>query len=464
VRRGRWLLALLVLLSGLGARAQEAETLDLDRVKELVAAGELGFNISGNTELSPTERNRHRKEAYKSLTEAFDILDAWCETHPADIDRLEKIFVRIQQMRYWIRKESPLGLHDDENETPSPVQPAKQPLRETSPAPESAKSPSVSEKVPSSLDTAREHDRARAHDPAGAIEKWLKVLESLEDPGSPEYAEALGRVAELSAQLKDAYRKLRKRDPDAIPENRRPRRTAAIAAALVPMLKSSDPDARCKAARQLAALGDTTAAYEIQKALRREKDATVRSRFILALVRLGGGRTCEALARFARERHPDLPLSAVKALLALSRKGPVQARLACLSLGTFVARSKLDEVGRAALDALRRGGVAAVPGLVVALETKDRDREIVIMTALGEAGHREGAPPLCERLLVKGDAEVREAAMAALLKIGRPSVPALIEALRNRRTRRYAAVALYEITGETFGENGKAWRTWWKKQ
>ena len=107
-----------------------------------------------------------------------------------------------------------------------------------------------------------------------------------------------------------------------------------------------------------------------------------------------------------------------------------------------------------------------MPGLLRGLDTKDAPLELEAVAALGAAGDPRAAPALCERLDADAaEAARRDAAQAALRKIGRPSIPALIESLRRKKTRRYAATMLYELSGgQTFGEDPRAWAEWWRKQ
>ncbi len=107
-------------------------------------------------------------------------------------------------------------------------------------------------------------------------------------------------------------------------------------------------------------------------------------------------------------------------------------------------------------------GEGGVPGLIRGLATKSADTELEVIGALGAAGDARAAAPLSERLLAKGAEKRLDAARTALTQIGRPSVPALIAALRSRKTRYNAGILLYEITGETFGEDSKKWSAWWR--
>ncbi len=341
---------------------------------------------------------------------------------------------------------------DDEPSAPAP-----------SPTPRAATSGTAAPSG-SPADIARAHERAKPHDIGGAVERWLDVLMETTDTSSPDYVEALSRVSELSARLKDFYRKARNEDPDAVARNDQGGRESSIAAQISPGLSSDVASERRDAADQLASLGWTPAGLPIQSALRRERDDGVRDAMFLALVRLGGSRTCETLARFSKERNDALALGAVRSLSALSRKGPVEARYAAASLGTFVAKAKSKPAPKAALDVLRGMAGAGVPGLVSGIESKDRAIQLEILAAMKAAKDGRAGPPIAERLTEKVDDEMRRALMSAATAIGQPAVPALIEALKKKKTRRYCAIALYEITSQPFGEDAKEWQKWWREQ
>ena len=474
--RAARVLVLIAVVSLLAAPALAQDELDMDRVMKLKDEGKVHFDASANVDLTPKKRNEERKQAYDLLTEAFGILDKWCDAHPESAESLEDLLVEIHHMRYWLRKESPVGLLEgDESNVRKgrpPDWPDKPPDDLAEPALPASPGPAdpVKPKPPpkprpkTKIEIVREYEKKRPDDTPGALDMWLEILDELKDPGSPAYSEALGRIAELSAKLKEAYRRLRNEDPDSIDSDRDPGREAAIAERLAEGLLAEDPEERARAADQLASLGHTPAAAHLQKALRTESDPEVRGSYFLALVRLGGRRTCDALSKLAREKKPDLPLGAVRALGALGRKGPVQGRYAGLSLGEFVVRSRLPEVRVAALDSLDKLLPHSVPGLVHALETGDGELEIRAIGLLGKSQDVRGAKALAERIEVKGNDARRDAAVKALRRIGEPAVPALIGARKTRKTRQYAAFTLYEITGETFGEDAKAWSKWWAKQ
>jgi HEAT repeat protein len=104
-----------------------------------------------------------------------------------------------------------------------------------------------------------------------------------------------------------------------------------------------------------------------------------------------------------------------------------------------------ENVRRAAAEALVRIGAPAVPALIQALG----DRSENVRRAAAEALVRIGAPAVPALIQALGDDEfrVRRAAAEALVRIGAPAVPALIQALgdRSENVRRAAAEALGAI-------------------
>jgi HEAT repeat protein len=110
---------------------------------------------------------------------------------------------------------------------------------------------------------------------------------------------------------------------------------------------------------------------------------------------------------------------------------------------------KDDAVRREAARALGKIGAAAVPSLVVALGDAPDDRvRVSAAEALGRIGPRATvAIPALIAALKHADDAVRDAAAAALLLIGPPAAPALIEAVTDAdpRLRAEAAALLTEI-------------------
>ncbi len=481
-RAAAWCLALGALLLASPSAAPwiapaRAANLDRAEIDRLTDEGTRWFREAGNTDHSRDKRNAALKKAYDLLKSAYRILDSWCDAHPGDVERLDGEMVQLNMKIFWIKKEAPLGvlhgnapvLPDSPRAKPRPkpepkADPGTAPGPGEQPAPAKPAPPPPPAKPRPAIEVAREHEKQKPHDISGGLDRWLDVLVEVGDARDSLYGEALGRVAELSERLKSAYRELRDDDPDSIKVAAEPGKERAVAEQLAMGLDAAGADDRLRAADQLAALGYTPAAQSVYQALRREKEADVRERLFLALVRLGGRRTCETLAKFAKERKPSLPEGAVTALTALAKRGPVQARYACESLGEFGALAKKPIVAAGAVTALQGLGPAAVNGLVRSADTKHRDVEEQVLRALGGLDDPRAAFPLSKRLLTKGDEDLRKLSITSLEQLGRKAVPALIGALRTKKTRQYAGSVLYGITGETFGEDARAWAQWWKAE
>ncbi len=90
------------------------------------------------------------------------------------------------------------------------------------------------------------------------------------------------------------------------------------------------------------------------------------------------------------------------------------------------------------------GDISAVPALIKALEDEDNEIRAVAAWSLGENGDPSAVPALIEALGDE-DAEVKLKSVEAILKVGKPAVPALIELLEGGKRRAFAAKALGKI-------------------
>lgn len=130
-----------------------------------------------------------------------------------------------------------------------------------------------------------------------------------------------------------------------------------------------------------------------------------------------------------------------------------------------------SSVQSAALIALGNiGDSQVVPTLITALHHSDWHIRYVAAGALKNMGPT-AAPAVPDLIDALDDEEssVREAAFDALGGIGteaRQAIPALIESLEDEDWYdcHLAANALKSITGQDFGEDATAWRTWWESQ
>ena len=471
------------------ARGDDAPaTLDLAEVERLSAEGSKWFDVAGDFDLPSQKRQEARAQAYTLLKKAVGILDRWCDAHPQDVERLDERMVELHRKIFWLKKESPVPLGESggapaappapsappkPSAPPAPKPPAPSPPPPSGPAPGptpgSAPTPSPVPVQPAARDLfaeAADYQKTHPSDEPGSLERWLEALNASPDTDSERSREALAHVARLSEALKQYYRKVRNDDPDSLDPEKDPGRAATVAARLAQGLDAPDPAQRRAAAGRLADLGYTPGGYSLYEALRREKAPEVRRDLFLALVRLGGRKACENIAKFAKDKSAELQGDAVRSLAAIAQKDAVQARYAVLALADFVVEAKAPDAARAALTELSRLVPLGVPGLVKSAATKDAAIELDVLAALGASRSPLGTPVLCERLDSDAASSPRsEAAQQALRDIGRPSIPALIKALEKKKSRRLAGVLLYDLSGgQTFGEDAKAWAEWWRGQ
>ncbi|MHC4472957.1 MAG: HEAT repeat domain-containing protein [Planctomycetota bacterium] len=456
-----------------------AQSLDLDRVKELKDKGKEHFEESANVDLSTSKRNKHRKEAFKYLTEAFQILDAWCEKHPADAERYEDLMVEIHQMRYWLRKESPVGLLEGDGDnvrkgTPpgwpekppddldKPAEKPKPGVPPAGPAPAAPKPREPDEDpVEKNMKYAEDYARAHPYDLAGIRDLYLDILAHTQ-PGSAAYVSALKRISDVNSRMKDFYRRLRDEDPDELDLTGGEERQ--MVHELSKDLKEKEADVRLRAAEYLGLLGSGDGARHLTAALKKEKDDRVKEMIFASLARLGGSKTTKELAKLRRERKEWIQVGAISVLEKMVRRSPVEGRHAALSLGEFVF-SRFDTVANQALGLLEGLGKGGTLGLMNAAGIKDHQKKLRIIRALGNTGEGRAAAVLGAFLIgaAKGRyREYRTAAEEALKKIGKSTVPHLARFVDHNRNGPYARYVLRQITG-VFFKTGDAARRWWER-
>ena len=113
----------LLLVAALAAALPAAAARAADLPPELPAMeqeGEKWFNTAGDTDLSQNERNEARKKAWTNLYPALEILNRYWDDRPDDQARVEDRIMKVGQMVFWLRKESPLGLLESTGVGPKP--------------------------------------------------------------------------------------------------------------------------------------------------------------------------------------------------------------------------------------------------------------------------------------------------------------------------------------------------------
>jgi len=462
--------ALVLLLIPGAALAQE---LDIAEVTRLRNEGKVFFDEAANVDLSRSERNKNLKAGYDLLTKAFKILDNWCDEHQEDAEKYEDLMVELHQMRYFIRKESPLNLlnEDDSNvrkgkppdwpdkppEDPTPAQPGPGGIAPAPPDPAPRKDSLVEH-----LEFAEKYEREHPYDQAHARDLYLDILEHAQ-PGTEVYEKAIKRVSVLNTTLKEAYRRLRNADMDTLKmaghEERR------IVHSLSKDLGNKERDVRLRAAEYLGLLNSGDGARHLVKLLQKEKDPDIRDMILAALARIGGSKTCAELGKLGKIRKEAVQMEALQVLETLAGRSAVEGRYASEAMGRFVT-AKSDLVADQAINALAAMGGDGIYGLLVASGVKNHERKLAVIRALGDTGDGRAAGGLGPYLLMgaKGKTRLyRDAAEEALKKIGEEVVPYLARFMGNPRAGVYVRYVLRQITNQHF-KNEAAAKAWWKRR
>jgi len=430
-------------------------------------------------DLSPSKRNDLRKKAYAPLTEAFKILDAWCEEHPEDVEKLEDLIVEIHQMRYWLRKESPSGVLEGKGNPrakpsdwpdkppadlhkpalpPGGEPPAPGPGGGETPAsdPEPRQSP-----VEEHIEFAKAYEKDHPYDLAGIRDLYLDLLEHAL-PGSAEYAFAIRRVSHYNGLLKEGYRLLRNEDPDTLKLSGSEERK--LVHNLSKDLKSKHADVRLRSAEYLGLLGSGDGSRHIVGALKREKEQACVDMMFDALLKIGGSKTTKQLGGIRKWKKEDLERRAIETLAAMIERSEIERRYASITLGEFIF-SKSKAIRRETLTILKGLGPDGTLGLMNAVMVPDHNMRLEIIRALGASGDGRAGQVLGVLLMggVKGrPRELRTAAVDALKQIGRPCVPYLAAGVEHHRNGPYVRYVLFEITGKRFKSKAGV-LAWWKR-
>jgi HEAT repeat protein len=464
-----------VLLLPAVAFSQASEIIEVTRLRD---EGKVFFDQAANVDLSRSERNKNLKQGYDLLTKAFKILDKWCDEHQDDAEKYEDLMVEIHQMRYFIRKEAPINLlnQDESNvrkgkppdwpdkppEDPKPARPEPggvEPGGDVPPRPEPAPQRNP---IGEHLEFAQKYEREHPYDQAHARDLYLDILEHAE-PGTEAYEKALARVSVLNSTLKEAYRKIRNEDMDTLKmagsEERR------IVHSLSKDLGSKQRDVRLRSAEYLGLLGSGDGARHLVKLLSKEKDVDIRDMILGSLQKIGGSKTCAELGKLGTSRKEDVQLEALQVLETLAGRSSVEGRYASEAMGKFVT-AKSDAAADQAINALAAMGSDGIYGLMVASGVKNHERKLAVIHALGDTGDGRAAgglgPYLMRGTIGKTQAYC-DAAEEACKKIGKDVTPHLARFLGNPRAAVYVRYVLREITGKHFKTPASA-IAWYKRQ
>lgn len=452
----------------------------------LEAEGEKWFQEAGKTDTSESKRNEARKNALVNLKKALDILNEHWDSNPGAQGALEDRIMKVGQMLYWVKKESPLQVLEAaglaaKRATPAPAPPPAAPGG-TPPAPPDSRNPFDNRPKPGpeaapaaapaadaptlekAYAAADAYARRHRADTAGILERFHEVMASFpEATGHPLFLKAAERAADANGRLKDVYRKLRDEDPDSI-KNVDSGEVTRMLIVLGRELGSQDSAVRERAAKLLGMLGSGEAVYPLVKALKKEREEQALQAMGAAVVAIGGKKAADQLGGLRNEK--DLDARALELLKAMTGRNPVDRRLALRELGAF-ALAKDETVADRAVDFLVGLGPEGAHGLVEALNTNNVETRIKVIGALGATKNPQVAKPL-SNFLIGGDipntVRCKEAAIAAIKGLGEPAVPYLFHGLRNPRTKQWTAFLLREMTGQMYGSNRPGdWVDWWKR-
>jgi hypothetical protein len=493
VRFARSAVLALVALAATPAAATAAPLEILPEIAKMEAEGEKWFDVASNTELSPSERNEARKKAWVQIYPAYEALTRHCDEHPGDMGALEDRMMKVGQMKFWLAKESPVGLLESTGvgpktktsgrpkgwpEKPPPERPGNAPgAPEPGPAPPpgapppkdapgGAPAPPAPPRRPLEEAFREADDYAKKHraDLAGILELFHGILTVYQDLTShPLFLESAKRASEANRALKDFYRLRRNDDPDSLKNADGPEVKATVLA-LGRELLSKEPDARRRAAGLLGLIGSGDGVFPLVQAAQKETDPAALAAELDAVVAIGGRKGASQLGKLRDDR--DLATKALDALAKICEKNAVERRIAGMEIARF-ALAKDEALADRAVDILVALGPEGAYGLVEALKSPSTALRLKLIPAVAATKSPRVAAPL-STFLISGDnpnTEVcRKAAMEAIKGLGEPAVPYLFAGLRSGETKQWTALLLREMTGQMFSMNRPGdWVTWWKK-
>jgi hypothetical protein len=384
------------------------------------------------------------------------------------MERLDDLMVELTQMRYWLKKESPVGLLEDDSNVrkgkppdwpdapppePEPKEAPATPAKPVEPAP-----PRV-DPVEEHLKYAEKYAKEHPFDLPGIRDLYLDILDH-SAPGGAIYFVALKKVSGINSRMKDYYRRLRDEDPDQLDLSGSEERRLVFK--LSRDLKSREPDIRLRAAEYLGLLGSGDGAKPLIRQVIREDEEKVRQMIFGALVNIGGSRVAKELESLRFKRDDVVLNGALDVLDTLARRSEVEGRYASITLGAFVF-CKSEAAADRALQLLLGLKEKGLFGLVNAIGVREPERKLKIIRALGTIGDGRAASVLGNFLIygAKGQLlEYRQTAMDALTRIGKPAVPYLAPFVEHPRCKQWAKYVLKQITGASF-EYADQVRSWW---
>ncbi len=285
-----------------------------------------------------------------------------------------------------------------------------------------------------------------------ALEAFEKAVQA--SPDAPRARQAAGYVRAGETWMSRGELEKRPTLPDGRPVRKlAPREKEAARQASEQDLLSPRPEIRQTAAIALGMLAQESSAEPLLRTLRVETEPAVVSALQDALVRLRSKAAAEGLLKWAGD--PNIGLEVKARALEVVERLPAEAALAG-AMAFYFADEAARPVARCLLANM---GEPALARLAPLLAEPDPKKLALTLQAAGEIRSRRASPALVN-FLDHPHGCVREAARGALLKLGKPAVPDLVNAL-DGRGRAPAAELLLRITGaEGPGGDKQKWMEW----
>lgn len=283
---------------------------------------------------------------------------------------------------------------------------------------------------------------------AGAFDKAVQA--------GPDSARARQAAGHIRAGDRWVPREELERNP-VLPDGREVRRLPAAerAAALEAAqrdLFSPRPEVRQASAFALGMLAQDSSIEALLRALRAETEPQGIAALQEALGRHKPRAVAAEIQKWAGD--PKVDLDEKGWALEVIERLPADAGLPAALAFYFT-----DEKARPAARCVLAGaGEAALGRLAPLLAERDPRNLALVLDAAGEIRSRRLAPALA-KLLEHPDARVRESSQGALLKLGVPAVPCLVDAL-DGPGHEAAQDLLHRITGERGGCDRQKWAEW----
>jgi hypothetical protein len=238
--------------------------------------------------------------------------------------------------------------------------------------------------------------------------------------------------------------------PPAAPKAHKP------VAVLVEELKSTDIRIRREAVKKLSEQKSPEVAAALGEVMVREPDRELVWEIKSCIVAYEPGIAFKALRRAGEEGELVQKRAALAGIKDIGGEEPVK-----WAIDVFLLKSAEVPLLPEVTSALKKHRKISVPEMVRQIaKVKEPPIQANLIKALGVIGDPAAAPVLV-RLLT--DAMFLQNAVAALRKIGRPSIPELIRGLGGTADmRRWCGYLLREMTGQVWtSTNAAEWGRWW---